>query len=129
MSDAVETELFKDDSRDQLNGGEKISGQFVVAGRDGAKVLNFVEEALDEIALAVERKIAIPFGLAVGFWGNHGCDFPLRKGDDSPPPCAVARRKDARRLSDNLKSSVIKACFYEPAVNRSYAEMAAHYDT
>ena len=24
---------------------------------------------------------------------------------------------------------MIKACFYEPAVNRSYAEMAAHYDT
>ena len=32
-------------------------------------------------------------------------------------------------VSDNLKSGVAKACFYEPAVNRSYAEMAAHYDT
>ncbi len=32
-------------------------------------------------------------------------------------------------VSDNLKSGVTKACFYEPAVNRSYAEMAAHYDT
>src|ERR1035441_2098996 len=31
--------------------------------------------------------------------------------------------------SDNLKSGITKACFYEPAVNRSYAEMAAHYDT
>jgi len=28
-----------------------------------------------------------------------------------------------------LKSGVTKACFYEPAVNRTYAEMAAHYDT
>jgi transposase len=28
---------------------------------------------------------------------------------------------------DNLKSGVTKACFYEPAVNRTYAEMAAHY--
>jgi transposase len=35
----------------------------------------------------------------------------------------------AMTVSDNLKSGVIKACFYEPAVNRSYAEMAAHYDT
>jgi transposase len=35
----------------------------------------------------------------------------------------------AMTISDNLKSGVIKACFYEPAVNRSYAEMAAHYDT
>jgi transposase len=32
-------------------------------------------------------------------------------------------------VSDNLKSGVTKACFYEPAVNRTYAEMAAHYDT
>ena len=32
-------------------------------------------------------------------------------------------------VSDNLKSGITKACFYEPAVNRSYAEMAAHYRT
>jgi transposase len=35
----------------------------------------------------------------------------------------------ATTMPDNLKSGVIKACFYEPAVNRSYADMAAHYDT
>jgi transposase len=32
-------------------------------------------------------------------------------------------------ISDNLKAGITKACFYEPAVNRTYAEMAAHYDT
>jgi transposase len=32
-------------------------------------------------------------------------------------------------VSDNLKSGVIKACFHEPWINRSYAEMAAHYAT
>ncbi|MFQ5973741.1 MAG: IS21 family transposase [Alphaproteobacteria bacterium] len=32
-------------------------------------------------------------------------------------------------VCDNLKSGVIKACFHEPQVNRSYAEMAAHYGT
>ena len=32
-------------------------------------------------------------------------------------------------VSDNLSSGITKACFYEPAVNRSYAEMAAHYNT
>jgi len=32
-------------------------------------------------------------------------------------------------VCDNLRSGVTKACFYEPAVNRSYAERAAHYDT
>lgn len=32
-------------------------------------------------------------------------------------------------VSDNLKAGVIKACFYEPKVNRTYADLAAHYDT
>ena len=32
-------------------------------------------------------------------------------------------------VSDNLKSGITKACFYEPAVNRTYAQMAEHYDT
>ena len=30
-------------------------------------------------------------------------------------------------VSDNLKSGVTKACRYEPSVNRTYEEMAAHY--
>ena len=32
-------------------------------------------------------------------------------------------------VSDNLKSGITKACFYEPNVNRTYEEMAAHYGT
>ena len=32
-------------------------------------------------------------------------------------------------MCDNLRSGITKACFYEPAVNRTYAEMAAHYST
>jgi transposase len=32
-------------------------------------------------------------------------------------------------VSDNLKSGITKACFFEPTVNRTYAEMAAHYAT
>lgn len=35
----------------------------------------------------------------------------------------------AQIVSDNLKSGVTKACFYEPAINRTYADMATHYDT
>ncbi len=31
-------------------------------------------------------------------------------------------------VPDNTKVAVIKACIYEPQVNRAYAEMAAHYD-
>src|SRR5215211_7618273 len=32
-------------------------------------------------------------------------------------------------VPDNTNVAVIKACLYEPQVNRTYAEMAAHYDT
>jgi transposase len=32
-------------------------------------------------------------------------------------------------VSDNLKAGVTKACFHEPKVNRTYADLAAHYDT
>ncbi|USQ74344.1 IS21 family transposase (plasmid) [Roseomonas mucosa] len=36
----------------------------------------------------------------------------------------------ARQLvSDNLRAGITRACFHEPAVNRTYAEMAAHYGT
>jgi transposase len=32
-------------------------------------------------------------------------------------------------VCDNLKSGVIRACFYEPEINRSYADLARHYGT
>ena len=32
-------------------------------------------------------------------------------------------------VPDNLKSGVVKACLYDPEINRTYAGMAAHYDT
>lgn len=31
-------------------------------------------------------------------------------------------------VPDNTKTAVIKACFHDPQLNRTYAEMAAHYD-
>jgi len=35
----------------------------------------------------------------------------------------------AQVVPDNLKSGIAKACFYEPAVNRTYCDLARHYDT
>jgi transposase len=32
-------------------------------------------------------------------------------------------------VSDNLKSGITKACFFEPTVNRTYSDMAMHYGT
>jgi hypothetical protein len=55
-----------------LDPGEEISGEFVVAGGDGPKVLELVEEALDEIAFAVECEVAIPRVLRLAFGGITG---------------------------------------------------------
>jgi transposase len=35
----------------------------------------------------------------------------------------------ALTVPDNLKAGVTKACYYDPEVNPSYAELAAHYQT
>ena len=32
-------------------------------------------------------------------------------------------------VSDNLHAGITRACFYEPLVNRTYADMASHYGT
>ena len=58
-----------------MNSSEEISSEFVVACGNGTKVREFVKEALDEIAFAIEREVAIPRGLAIGLWGNHGGDL------------------------------------------------------
>jgi len=52
----------------QCDGGEEVSGELVVAGSDAAKVFDFVEEAFDEVALAVEGRIdgALNFAVALG---------------------------------------------------------------
>ena len=42
-------------------------------------MLEFVEEALDEVAFAIEREVAMPRRFAIGFWGNHRGDASLRE--------------------------------------------------
>jgi hypothetical protein len=45
---------------------KKISGELIVACRDSTKVLEFIEEALDEFALATESKITRQWNRAAG---------------------------------------------------------------
>ena len=35
----------------------------------------------------------------------------------------------AQVVPDNLKSAVVKACLYDPEINRTYGDLAAHYGT
>ena len=87
-ADQVLSSVEQDDSAGELDAGEEISGEFVVARGDGAKVLEFVEEALDEIAFAVEREVAILRGLAIGLWGITGANS-RRQGNTCTTGCGV----------------------------------------
>jgi hypothetical protein len=65
-----------------MDAGEKVSGELVVARCDGAKVLEFVEEALDEVALAIESEVARQRDRAAGMGGNDRRDLPVGEGLD-----------------------------------------------
>ena len=60
-----------------MDRGKKILIELIIARGDAPVVLDFVEEALDEIALAVEREIAVTLDLAIGLWRDHWSDCPL----------------------------------------------------
>ena len=60
-----------------MKAGEKIARGLLVTGGDAAKMLDGIEETLDEIAFAVEREVAIAFDLAVRFGRDHRLDGAL----------------------------------------------------
>ena len=74
----------EDDSGCELDAGEEISGELVVTRGYAAEVLELVEEALDEVALAIEREIAGAEALAVGLGRDHRGDAPLGQAVDEP---------------------------------------------
>ena len=53
---------------------EVVACGLFVAGCDGAKVLDAVEEAFDEVALAIEREVALARRLAICPRRNDGLD-------------------------------------------------------
>ena len=44
---------------------QKVSRGFLVAGCDSSKMLDYVEETLDEVAFTIEREVAIAFDAAI----------------------------------------------------------------
>ena len=50
---------------DQVETGEKVPRGLLVARGDGPKMLDYIEEPLDEVALGIEREVAIAFDLAI----------------------------------------------------------------
>ena len=53
-----------------MDHGEEILGEFVVSGGDPAEVLELAEEALDQVALAIEDLAEAGFPFPIGFGGD-----------------------------------------------------------
>ena len=81
-----------------MNSGKEVSGEFVIACGDGAKVLELIEEALDEVAFAIEREVAVPRGLAMGDRGNHRADLALIESLDQPIGVVSLVADQSRRI-------------------------------
>ncbi len=54
------------------DGGEEVSGELVITGGDGTEVFELVEEALDEVALAVEGGVDRAADADVALAGDMG---------------------------------------------------------
>lgn len=76
---------FKPSERaDQVEAGEEVPGGLLVTGGDAAKMLDGIEEPLDEIAFAVEREVAGTFDFAVRFRRDDRLDgAPFEAGDEA----------------------------------------------
>jgi len=104
-----------------------IAGERMFVDYSGTK-LQLIERTTGEV-LTAELFVAVlgasNFTYAEATWtqslpdwiGSHTRAFSYFRG------------VSAMVVSDNLKSGITKACFYEPNVNRTYREMAKHYDT
>jgi hypothetical protein len=82
----------------QGNCREEVAGEFVVACGDAPEVLEFVEEALDEVSLAVEGEIDGTHDLDVALRGDVGGGAAGgEEVDDGPRAVAAVGDGLARR--------------------------------
>jgi len=99
----------------------------------------FVDYAGDTVPVIVDPRTGRTRGahIFVAVMGGSSLSFAHASWTETLPDWIDAHARTfayfggAARLlvPDNPKVAVIKACFYDPQVNRTYAEMAAHYDT
>ena len=99
----------------------------------------FVDYAGDTVPVIVDRRSGRVrrAHIFVAVMGGSSLSFAHASWTETLPDWIDAHAQaftyfgGAARLlvPDNPKVAVIKACFYDPQVNRTYAEMAAHYDT
>ncbi len=80
-----------------MEGGEKRSGELVVACGDGTAHLEVANQALDTVALAVDPPVPADDGGAVGFRRNDGADaVGLELGTDDVGVVVLVRQQTGR---------------------------------
>ena len=99
----------------------------------------FVDYAGDTVPVIIDRRTGETRAahLFVAVMGGSSLTFAHASWTETLPDWIDAHVRafdyfqGAPRLlvPDNPKVAIIKACFYDPQVNRTYGEMAAHYDT
>jgi len=99
----------------------------------------FVDYAGDKIAVVVDRLTGEvrDAHIFVAVLGASSLTYAEGSWTETLPDWLAAHTRALAMLGgvpalfvpDNAKVAVIKACLYDPQVNRSYAEMAAHYDS
>jgi transposase len=99
----------------------------------------FVDYAGDTVTVIIDRRTgqSRQAHLFVAVMGASSLSFACAAWTETLPDWIDAHVRTfayfggAARLlvPDNPKVAVIKACFYDPQINRTYSDMAAHYDT
>jgi transposase len=102
--------------------GEKLFVDF--AGRTGEVVDGLTGEIIP-VQIFVAVLGASSFTYAEAGWSQKLPDWIAAHVRAFAYFGGVARQT----VSDNLKAGITKACFHEPMINRTYADMARHYGT
>jgi transposase len=99
----------------------------------------FVDYAGDTVPVIIDRRSGKtqPAHIFVAVMGASSLTFAYATWSEALPDWVDAHVQafgyfgGAPRLlvPDNPKVAIVKACLYEPQVNRTYGELAAHYDT
>lgn len=104
-------------------GGEKLFVDY--AGDPAAVVIDRLTGEIRQAWIFVAVLGASNFTYAEATWTQGLADWIGAHGRAFEAIGGVPRLV----VPDNTRTAVIKACLYEPSINRTYAEMAAHYDT
>lgn len=99
----------------------------------------FVDYAGDTVPVIVDRRTGKTQGahIFVAVLGGSSLSFALATWTEKLPDwieghvqaLAYFGGVPALIVPDNPKVAVIRACFYDPDINKTYAELAAHYGT